>query len=228
VVTPKEYERAVLEHFKTIFPPPNFVVRHDVRLPGTSSKSHRQINVGVFEADKAMPSLIIEAKRHSRRINVSHAGMTIGLVRDVGGLPAARNQLAAEGIHHLTITLQEAQSLRWLAVLDERFPIDREFREVSGQLIECLLLGDAGQFMDSELPYEEWLAVLRTGQSLFPNTTSTVLLSLARDHYDDGVRFNAIQLLDEAGSLTEAAATELLAGEQDPETVQLLIDLAHS
>jgi hypothetical protein len=37
-MTPKEYEEAVLERFKTASPLPQFVVRHNVRLRGQSSQ----------------------------------------------------------------------------------------------------------------------------------------------------------------------------------------------
>lgn len=237
MVTPKEYERAVLERFRTIFPPPKFVVQHDIRLHGIHSKGRRQVDVAVFEAGKAHPSLIIEAKRYGRHIDVGHAGMTIGLVRDVGGPPAAmvasagfsaaaQNQLSAEGIAHLTITIQEAQGLRWIGAITETFFVDHEFRELTGQVVESLRTGNPDPFLDLALPYEEWLAAFRTAQSLFPEPTSAVLLSLARDHYDDGVRFNATVLLDEADELTPSMISDLLAKEQDPETIELLLELS--
>jgi hypothetical protein len=41
-------------------------------------------------------------------------------------------------------------------------------------------------------------------------------------HYDDAVRFNAIQLLDDAGYLTSNRISTLLRAERDPETIELL------
>ena len=78
--------------------------------------------------------------------------------------------------------------------------MDREFRHVSGDLVEALRNGDASPFIDSDLPYEEWLAVIRCGQDLFPTSTAEVLRILAREHSDDGARFNAAMLLDEAAT----------------------------
>ncbi|TIX52469.1 MAG: restriction endonuclease, partial [Mesorhizobium sp.] len=119
-MTPKEYEQAVLERFGTLFPPPRFTVKHNVRLGGRKTKARRQVDVCVFETGNPKPALLIEAKRHNRPIDSVHAGATIALVRDVGAIPAvmvatagfsraARNYLAAESIGHLTITLTEAQ-----------------------------------------------------------------------------------------------------------------------
>jgi hypothetical protein len=129
-------------------------------------------------------------------------------VRDLGGIPAvmvassdfsrgALNYLAAEGIQHLTISLDEASGLKMIPVIERAFALDNEFREVSGHLVEALRRGDAEPFLaENDLPYEEWLAVMKTAIDLFPKTASLILFRLASDHYDDSIRFNAIQLLD--------------------------------
>ncbi|UCI19911.1 restriction endonuclease [Mesorhizobium sp. B2-1-8] len=233
-MTPKEYEHAVLERFRTLFPLPRFTVKHNVRLSGSKTKARRQVDVCVFEAGNPKPVLLIEAKRHKRPIDSVHAGATIALVRDVGEVPAvmvatagfsraARNYLAAESIGHLTITLTEAQGLRWIPLVEEACAVDHEFREVSGHLVEALRTGDADPFLDETgLPYEEWLAVFAAGLSRFRDTTARVLKELAHDHFDDGVRFNALQLLDDADQLTAAEVVTLLADERDPDTSDLL------
>jgi len=134
------------------------------------------------------------------------------MVQDIGGIPtimvstsgfsvAAANHLEAESIGHITITFVEANNLRWIPVLERRFAVDREFKRVSGELVEALRTGDAVPFFDDRLPYEEWLAVLETGLSLFPEWTKKILKTIASDHFDDGHRFNAVLLLSEAGLL---------------------------
>jgi len=219
-MTPEDYEKAVLQRFRTLWPPPRFVVEHNIRLSGRKTKAGRQVDVGIFEAGKSQPSLIVEAKRHKHPIDAGIAGSTIALVQDVGGVPAvmistsgfsraASNHLGAEGIEHFTITLKEAQGLRWIPMIEEKFAVDREFREVSGHLVEALRNGDATPFLDNDLPYEEWLATLNFGLSLFPEPTGSVLRVLAQDHFDDGVRFNSVQLLDDADQL-EAADIDAL------------------
>jgi len=167
-MTPKDYEKAVLQRFRTLWPPPRFVVKHGIRLSGHKTKARRQVDVSIFETGKSQPFLIVEAKRHKRPIDVGIAGSTIALVQDVGRVPtvmistsgfsrAASNHLGTEGIAHFTITLKEAQGLHWIPMVEEKFAVDREFREVSGNLVEALRNGDAAPFLDNGLPYEEWL-----------------------------------------------------------------------
>ena len=196
---------------------PNLEVIHkNLGRPLAAIKVHHQaIDVSIFEAGKSRPFLIAEAKRHKRQIHAGIAGSTIALVQDVGGVPAvmvstsgfshaASNHLSSEGIAHFTITLKEAQGLRWIPMIEAKFALDREFREVSGHLMEALRNGDPAPFLDSDLPYEEWLAVLHFGVSRFPEAAGGILRVLAREHFDDGVRFNSVQLLDDAGQLKSA------------------------
>ena len=235
-MTPTDYEKAVLERFRTLWPSPRFVVKHDIRLSGSKTKVRRQVDVSIFEAGKSQPFLIVEAKRHKRPINAGIAGSTIALVQDVGRVPAvmistsgfsraASNHLGSEGIAHFTITLKEAQGLRWIPMIEENFAVDREFREVSGHLVEALRNRDAALFLDNDLPYEEWLAVINFGLSRFPEAAASVLKTLAREHFDDGVRFNSVQLLDDANQLEAADVGALLEIERDPEIIEFLHEI---
>jgi hypothetical protein len=106
-MTPTEYEKAVVERFRTYWPPPRYVVKHDIRLPGKKTNARRQIDISVFEAGQSVPILIAEAKRQGRPVDAVKAGSTIALVQDVGGVPAvmvstsgfslaAENHLAVE------------------------------------------------------------------------------------------------------------------------------------
>jgi hypothetical protein len=205
---------------------------------GESSRIKRQIDVCVFEQPSNRPVLIVEAKRHKRTIDVGIAGATISLVRDLGRIPAvmvassdfsrgALSYLGAEGIDHLTISLDEARGLNMIPIIERTFALDNEFREVSGHLVEALRRGDAEPFLaETDLPYEEWLAVMKTAVDLFPKTASLILFRLASDHYDDSIRFNAIQLLDGDSSLTADRIAKLLEKERDLDTVELLQSLS--
>jgi hypothetical protein len=235
-MTPTEYEKAVVERFRTYWPAPRYLVKHNTRLPGQKTKAHRQIDISVFEAGQSMPFLIAEVKRHGRVVDAVRAGSTIALVQDVGGLPAvmvstsgfsvaAENHLTAEGIELLKITLKEAKGLRWIPFIEQKFILDREYREVSGGLLEAARLGSAAPFLETELPFEQWLAVLISGQSIFPDRCASILNTLARDHFDDGVRYNAIALLEEAGQLSPSEIESMLQSEYDPETRELLVEL---
>lgn len=210
-------------------------MRHDVGLRGHASKLTRQIDIAIYEAGRPSPLLIVEVKRHARRVDVGVAGTTIALVQDVSDVPAvmvsmsgftigAQNHLNSEGITHITVTLKEAQGLRWIPIVEERFRVDRAFREVSGDLMDALRVGDVAPFLSTDVPYEEWLAIIASGQSLFPETASLVLEALAECHPDDGVRFNAIALLDEEDQLSAGRIRELLQRELDEEVRDALVE----
>jgi hypothetical protein len=156
-MTPTEYEKAVLQFFRTHWPPPQFAIKHNIRLLGRKTKRRRQIDIGIFEASQPEPIMIVDAKRRNRGIDAGIAGATIALVQDIGAIPtvmvstsgfsvAAKNHLEAEEIGHLTITLKQARSLRWIPLMEEKFSVDREFRHVSGDLVEALRNGDASPF----------------------------------------------------------------------------------
>ncbi len=173
-MNPKQYEQALVEYFRIGWPPPQFEVRHNVRLRGAKSRSKRQIDLAVFGSGDPAPLLLVEAKKHRRRIDVGVAGSTIALVTDVddvpaimvstGGFsPAAERYLGTAEIGHLTITLPQARALRWIPVLEEQFAIDRGFKLLSGELVEALRSGDAAAFEDVALPYEDWMTVMYTG-----------------------------------------------------------------
>lgn len=235
-MTPDEYEKAVLERFRTLWPPPRFVVKHNIKLLGSKTKKRRQIDIGVFENGESEPFLIADAKRSKRSIDAQKIGSTIALVQDTGKIPAvmvstsdfsvaAMRHLSSEGIECLTITLKEAHGLRWLPFIEQHFAADRQFRELSGHLVEAVGNNDFDPLLDNDLPYEEWLAVLAVSQSRFPDSTCAVLKSLALNHFDDGVRWNAIQLLDEAGQLDTTEIENLLSHERDPENAEFLQEL---
>lgn len=49
-MTPTNYEKAVLERFRTDWPPSRYLVRHNIRLVGTKTKVRRQTDISLFEA----------------------------------------------------------------------------------------------------------------------------------------------------------------------------------
>lgn len=235
-MSPTEYEKAVMERFRTDWPPPEYQVVHNIRLPGSKTKVRRQIDVSVFETGNPKPFLIIEAKRRGRAIDAGIAGTTIALIQDVGRIPAimvstsgfsvaASNHLDAEDIGYLIITLKEAQGLRWLPMLSTKFSVDREFRHISGDLAEALRRGDVEPFLNTEIPYDEWLAIFECGQSSWPTKTTMVLKALAREHFDDGVRFNVALLLEDAGQLNRADLKAILDRETDPDARDTLMEM---
>jgi hypothetical protein len=232
-MTPTEYEEAVLEHFRADWPPPKFVVKHNIRLLGRKSNVQRQIDVSIFEKGKRKPLLIVEVKMHRRRIDLTSAGATIALVQDVGGAPAimvstsgfsvaAKSHLASEGIASFIITLKDAHALRWIPLIEKKFSVDRKSKKVSGHLVEALRMGDVSPFLGSAVPYEEWRAVVACGLERFPKSTVAILKAMACIHSYDGVRFNAVQILDEAGRLSLSDVEDFLQSEYDPDILEQL------
>jgi hypothetical protein len=235
-LTPTEYERAIAERFRTLFPPPHYLVKHNIKAPGQKSRGFRQADIGVFEVGKAAPFLVADAKRQSRTVDISKAGVTIALVQDIGcsaavmvatsGFSAAAgNHLAAEGIEAWIITLAEAECLRWIPHLEKVFVLDTAFREISGRLVEAIRDGDVKPFLGNAVPYEEWLAVFAVGMEFLPEMTAKVLRALAAKHHDAGVRFNAIVMLNDGGQLCQEDIESFLLHEGDPDTFDFLCEL---
>jgi hypothetical protein len=232
-MTPTEYERAVLEFVRLQFPAQAFDVRLNIRLPGRRSKRGRQVDVGVFAKGSADPQLIVEAKRYTRPINLTVAGSILACVQDLGSPPTivastsgfsagAKNHLEAEGIGYIKITVAQAEGLRWIPLLMQKFGMDTAYAEASGRLLQAIKIQNAQPFLETEVPYEEWLAVMACGEDQFPESTWHILKVLARNHHDDGVRFNSISILIDAGVVSELEANELAGSETDADCLALL------
>jgi hypothetical protein len=232
-MTPTDYEAAVLQFVRLLFPAPNFDVRPDIRLPGRKSRRRRQIDIVVFASGSPDPLFIFEAKRYSRPVNLTVAGSIIACVQDIGGTPTivastsgfsagAKNHFEAEGIGYIKITVARAEGLRWILLLMQKFGMHPDFAEASGHLLQALGTGDARPFLETDVPYEEWLAVMACGEDQFPEETWRVLKALARQHDDDGVRFNSVSILIDAGMLSTPEAEELAHNQLDPDWLELL------
>lgn len=211
-------------------------MRHNINMQGQRSGARRQIDIAIYESGGSTPILVVEVKRQARPIDLVSSGATIALVRDIGQVPAvmvsitgfsraAKRHLLWEGIEHMTITPAEAKGLRWIPVIEQRFGLDRWFREVSGDLFEAMRVREVAPFLDSDIPYEEWIATIEAGLSMFPKETIELLRYLAGQHPDDGVRFNAVQMLVERDGLDRADILRLLSAEIDPD-LRLLLEAA--
>ena len=126
----------------------------------------------------------------------------------------------------MVITAKDAAAWRWLSGLDQHFPIDREFRFLSGELLEALRNGDFAPFLQGPaLPYEEWLAIVACGFTISPSSTLELLQVIARTHCDDGWRFHAVRILADAGSITLSDIVEIARYKTDRDNLELLCDL---
>lgn len=236
LMSSEEYEKSVLEFFRIEWPEPSYQVRHDVRLRGKKTKALRQIDVAIYAVGEEVPLLLIEAKRHGDPIDAGVAGSSIAMVQDLGGIPtimvstlgfskAAANHLDAESIGHMTITLKDARALRWISKIEKLFAVDREFKIVSGELVEALRAGEAEPFFDCDIPYEEWLAVINTGISLFPKEAQEILMKIAYSHFYDDHRYNALKILHDVWGCDRLFIEKCLAREKDGEVAELLEEM---
>ncbi|MGY6645043.1 MAG: hypothetical protein ACXIVD_07460 [Salinarimonas sp.] len=229
-----EYETGVAEWLRVHFPPPEFHIEHDVWLGGSLSGCDRQIDVAVWDVAGNL-QFVVEAKMHRRKIALDTAGEALSIIQDVrmhgsGGIVvasagfsvAAARLLAGLGINSVQVTIGCARAANWIPELQKIFPIDAEFKIASGELMEALRSHGIEIFLDKDLPFEEWLAVLAIGRRKYPYETVSALREIAKRHSDSGHRFNAIRILDEMDQIDETILGYLLAMESDSDTVEFL------
>lgn len=78
----RKYEREI--HAELVSKYPESTIRHDLRLPGSLSGSDRQIDVLIEEKlGGEVVATAVDAKYHSRRIDVKEVESFLGLLRDV-------------------------------------------------------------------------------------------------------------------------------------------------
>ena len=200
----------------------------------------RQIDTGIVNRETGDLHLIIEAKRYSRKVSVDTAGAFVSLRNDVAQVPglmvttlgfsnAAKNLLRENEIDCLVVTVCRAQSLRWLERIRKLFPLDRTFAVICGEFFEAMRKGYTLPWLDeSEIGYEEWLAVTRACMEQYPRQAVKVLRHVARLHTDPGHRWNAVQILNEYEMLDRRFAEVLKKHERDPELAELLSEIIQS
>jgi Restriction endonuclease len=90
----KEYEREIEAQFRSEYP--SAQIRADIKMPGKLSGIERQIDLLIQElvCDFSV-TIVIDAKYHSRKIDVKDVEEFLGLVRDVGAHKGV--MIASEG-----------------------------------------------------------------------------------------------------------------------------------
>src|SRR3546814_544702 len=78
-LSPRAYEHAVAERFRTFFPRPAFEVRHDIRLPGRASAVRWQVDTALYEANGSVPILLVEVTRTTSAVTLMTSGEGTGL-----------------------------------------------------------------------------------------------------------------------------------------------------
>ena len=136
---PTEYENGIADVL-AFSAGSSAVVHRNVKLPGHSSGSMRQVDIQVtgriFGVSDA--TLIVDCKRWGKPVDVADAGAFLDLVEDVradfgllvttaGASAAARQRLrSARGTRHLLMTLQELAAWRPAGTLSTNYRIPKE------------------------------------------------------------------------------------------------------
>ena len=240
-ISPADYELAVLEMIRLDFAGVAVRVfgtengrKHHVR--GRRSSVNRQLDVAVYRLNEDRPFFIADAKRHRRPLDVTDVDTFIGFMDDVGaeiGLlvapecpsPAANKRADGADVRVQIMTVQQALTYRWLPVAQEIYPYDWHFTEKLAHTVRLLHEdGDPLAIVDSleGIAFEEWDALIEFSLAVHPKKAEKLLVVIARHHYDDGWRFNAIRHLDASGYLDPQFRDKLSGKERDSDILDLL------
>lgn len=232
------YEAAVRERFANQFPEPEFIVEGGptTHWQGQFSGVGRQIDVGVLTSGDRRPYLVADAKRHGKRLDVTHVEAFLGFMRDVGcprgvlasvlgGSPAAARRAAAENLELYVVDYAEALSFDWERVAAGIYPWDQAHNPTIKAALALLNRGREDDFISviEELPFEEWQSLFVAAPTGLRAAAARALRTIAEVHPDSGWRFNAIQILDEVyGGAPDAWVRELRSNETDDDVLELL------
>jgi hypothetical protein len=232
------YERAMFNDLYYTFRGPEYVVQPDVKdVVGKLSLSKRQMDVAVFCAENPERLfLLVECKRHGRRLDVNDVGEFITKVEDTGAehgvlvcpqgfSQPAQNLAKAKGIWLHRLTLQSADRLNWREVARVVYPWDEIFHIQMGDALHTIEHAtDTEKWVESleELAFEEWDATIKGLYQISPKRCDKLLRAIAQAHYDDAWRFNAVRLLEELGCLDVNFRDNLTEYETDPDVLDLL------
>jgi len=235
----KSYEMAMFNDLYYVYRAPNYVVIPDVNsVIGQLSEETRQIDVAVFRSnDLSRPFLMVECKRHSRKLDVDGVGTFVSRVRDIkpekavlvcpkGFSKGAEKIAQKEGVHTHKLSLADAERLNWREIARRVFGWDEQLHPIMGDAFyafnQSSLLSDWADAIE-ELPFEEWEAMFMGFRQIDVAKCDRMLRGIAQLHWSDEWRFNAIRLLNEFGSLDENFRKQLLVSEKDFETIELLL-----
>ncbi len=235
-IEPQQYEQALVEMLRYEFKPPNFRVKGDVKIVGRFSKVKRQLDVVVYRANQSIPFFAADAKRHTRKIDVSRVECFLGQLEDVGimiGLltspsgatAGAKRRALASSINLSVMSTDEARKMNWRTVARGLYPWDWTFHpQLAEGLFHLHEKHEPRLIIDSleGIPFEEWSRFVTYGFENELPETEDFLRFVALHHYDDGWRFNAVQLLIEAGKLRTLDIKQILSSETDAAIIELL------
>lgn len=236
-ISPGEYEEALYQKLLYELQPSGFrVVRDDRSVRGRFSAVKRQLDIAVYQVNQDRPFLVADAKRRTRKIDVSGIESFIGQLDDVGakiGVIAsplgfsggAERRATASDITILVMSVDEALEMNWRVVAQMIFPGDPTFHpELAAALYRLQRGEEADRILDAieQVPLEEWQSFVAYGLTNRLPETADFLWFIAIHHDDDGWRFNAVEQLIASGVLDQFDVNRLLSQERDPEILHLL------
>jgi hypothetical protein len=220
-----------------VFRRPQYLVIPDERaLRGLLSSSRRQIDVSVYRSGEPRPAIAVECKRYGRRLNVKDVESFLGMLEDLGArrgvlvAPLGYSRGAVRRIHGTEGELyclaeRDAVRLNWRELARALFPSDENFHPEMGDAFDAVIVDSDIQRAANALEtvaFEEWEASIHAIFCAVPDRASLLLRHIARSHFDDGWRYNAILILGEHEEMDADLASELASCERDPETRDLL------
>lgn len=238
---PETYEFGLLQRIRHEFEPQGLQVcgtegdeKHCV--VGRLSLSSRQLDVAIYRPGEKKPFWIADAKRHTRRIDVRIVESFLGMMEDVGariGLLVAPNGFSKAAVRRARITgltlrimtPDEALDFQWLPLVRSIFPWDWIFHPSLCQAIRRLKEKTAPRLVIDALEgtaFEEWLEFC--AYALFHHRQEAIatLEMIALHHFDDGWRYNAIQLLLESDGLRHEIREFIQLKESDLAILELV------
>ncbi len=240
----EKYERAMFNELYYVYRPPHFIVLPDFKeVIGQFSKVNRQIDVVVFEQeDKINPFLAVECKHYNRKLDVKDIETWIGMVDDIGAKESilvcpegftkgAISRAKAANIITYTLPRIDGKRLNLRDIVRQTFPWDETFHpEMGDALFTFNESSSFNEWIDSveNLPFEEWMDTFNNFIQLNANKSRKILWNIAQLHWDDGWRFNAIQLLEEYEWIDKTFCTFLLEHEKDFDTRELIENIMES
>lgn len=231
----KSYEIFCLEKIRNDWGDYFFEYHHNVYLPDLVTGEKRQID-GLIVNRETQEKYILETKYHKAKASIGLIESFCTKRKDVGarlGIFIAPNNFSKTSynkaaFHKLELKVfteadfERYQHFDQLAALV--FPYDIAFKRDIRKTLTAIDDNNTDKVLESleSVPYEEWLACVKYGIDKYKITTTKLLKWIAANYPDDGWRFNAVHLLDDANKLAEDLRKMLLNNETDPEIIELL------
>ena len=238
----KDYQRALFEKLLYEFPPPMFKVIHDIKFNGKYSGGRRQVDVAVFRSNEKNPFLIAEAKFIRSKIDILHIDAFITKIKEVnakiGIMVVSSNYTESEkrlantfDIDLRIMTLEEALETQWLPIARSIFAFDWAFHpQIAAGLCHLEKNKDPEKIIEAieDIPFDEWVALVQYAIKKHSTEAANFLWFIARQHYNEDWRFNAIQELISSDLIKRFDIRQIFESEQDREILDMLHEYGYS